>query len=99
MASSEGPAPDRPPIRASVDTLATPLPDDAPQPPPAPVAPSPLAWRRWVLRGIVAIALLVVLLVGVPWVRTALRTVSTDDAYVNGHVTFVAPFGARGYVR
>jgi membrane fusion protein (multidrug efflux system) len=65
-----------------VDTLATPLPDDAPQPP-APVAPSPLAWRRWVLRGIVAIALLVVLLAGVPWVRTALRTVSTDDAYVN----------------
>ncbi len=27
----------------------------------------------------------------VPWVDTALNTVSTDDAYVNGHVTFVAP--------
>jgi membrane fusion protein (multidrug efflux system) len=27
----------------------------------------------------------------VPWVVTALNTVSTDDAYVNGHVTFVAP--------
>jgi membrane fusion protein, multidrug efflux system len=27
----------------------------------------------------------------VPWVNTALNTVSTDDAYVNGHVTFVAP--------
>ena len=26
-----------------------------------------------------------------PWVATALNTVSTDDAYVNGHVTFVAP--------
>lgn len=26
-----------------------------------------------------------------PWVRQLLRTVSTDDAYVNGHVTFVAP--------
>ena len=26
-----------------------------------------------------------------PSVRTALNTVSTDDAYVNGHVTFVAP--------
>jgi membrane fusion protein (multidrug efflux system) len=25
-----------------------------------------------------------------PWVQTALDTVSTDDAYVNGHVTFVA---------
>jgi membrane fusion protein (multidrug efflux system) len=27
----------------------------------------------------------------VPWVDTALNTVSTDDAYVNGHVTLVAP--------
>jgi membrane fusion protein (multidrug efflux system) len=27
----------------------------------------------------------------IPWVLTALNTVSTDDAYVNGHVTFVAP--------
>ena len=26
----------------------------------------------------------------VPWVQTVLNTVSTDDAYVNGHVTFVA---------
>ena len=26
-----------------------------------------------------------------PWVNTALNTVSTEDAYVNGHVTFVAP--------
>jgi membrane fusion protein (multidrug efflux system) len=28
---------------------------------------------------------------GVPWMRLMLNTVSTDDAYVNGHVTFVAP--------
>jgi membrane fusion protein (multidrug efflux system) len=27
----------------------------------------------------------------VPWVDTALNTESTDDAYVNGYVTFVAP--------
>jgi membrane fusion protein (multidrug efflux system) len=27
---------------------------------------------------------------GIPWVRQTLNTVSTDDAYVNGHVTFVA---------
>jgi membrane fusion protein (multidrug efflux system) len=27
----------------------------------------------------------------VPWLRTAVNTISTDDAYVNGHVTFVAP--------
>jgi membrane fusion protein (multidrug efflux system) len=28
---------------------------------------------------------------GIPWVEEMLNTVSTDDAYVNGHVTFVAP--------
>jgi membrane fusion protein (multidrug efflux system) len=27
----------------------------------------------------------------IPWVRIALNTVSTDDAYINGHVTLVAP--------
>jgi len=36
------------------------------------------------------VALFVALFEGVPWLRTALSTVSTDDAYVNGHVTFVA---------
>jgi membrane fusion protein (multidrug efflux system) len=28
---------------------------------------------------------------GLPWIRETLSTASTDDAYVNGHVTFVAP--------
>jgi membrane fusion protein (multidrug efflux system) len=27
---------------------------------------------------------------GIPWIRLTLTTVSTDDAFVNGHVTFVA---------
>jgi len=27
---------------------------------------------------------------GIPWIRLTLSTVSTDDAFVNGHVTFVA---------
>ena len=35
--------------------------------------------------------LAVLLVVGIPWVKEMLNTVSTDDAYVNGHVTFVAP--------
>jgi membrane fusion protein, multidrug efflux system len=39
--------------------------------------------------GIVVVAVLLV--VGVPWVEGMLNTVSTDDAYVDGHVTFVAP--------
>src|SRR6266513_3160104 len=29
--------------------------------------------------------------IGIPWLHRALTTVSTDDAYVNGHVTMVAP--------
>lgn len=37
----------------------------------------------------IGLALLAWLLV--PWVILMLNTVSTDDAYVNGHVTFVAP--------
>ena len=28
---------------------------------------------------------------GIPWIRLMLNTVSTDDAFVNSHVTFVAP--------
>jgi membrane fusion protein, multidrug efflux system len=34
---------------------------------------------------------------GIPWIQLSLNTVSTDDAYVNGHVTFVAP-RVRGQV-
>jgi membrane fusion protein (multidrug efflux system) len=39
--------------------------------------------------GVVVLALLLVF--GIPWVKEMLDTVSTDDAFVNGHVTFVAP--------
>jgi membrane fusion protein (multidrug efflux system) len=41
--------------------------------------------------GGIGLLLLVVAWLGVPWVLRTLKTVSTDDAYVNGHVTFVAP--------
>ena len=48
--------------------------------------------KRKLLAGVLGVAVLAVLLVfGIPWVREMLDTVSTDDAYVNGHVTFVAP--------
>jgi membrane fusion protein (multidrug efflux system) len=48
--------------------------------------------RRKLLAGVLGVAVLAVLLVfGIPWVKEMLNTVSTDDAYVNGHVTFVAP--------
>jgi membrane fusion protein (multidrug efflux system) len=48
--------------------------------------------RRKLLAGVLGVAVLVVLLVfGIPWVEAMLNTASTDDAFVNGHVTFVAP--------
>jgi membrane fusion protein, multidrug efflux system len=48
--------------------------------------------KRNLVLGILGIAVLAILVVfGIPWVKEMLNTVSTDDAYVNGHVTFVAP--------
>jgi membrane fusion protein, multidrug efflux system len=59
-------------------------------PPPPSTAPRITSRRTWVvLLGLVLLAVLLIL--GVPWVREALNTVSSDDAYVNGHVTMVAP--------
>jgi membrane fusion protein (multidrug efflux system) len=50
------------------------------------------ARKRKLLAGVIGVAVVAVLLVfGVPWVKEMLNTVSTDDAFVNGHVTFVAP--------
>ena len=46
--------------------------------------------KSWKLIGGAA-AVVVVLLVGVPKILRVLHTASTDDAYVNSYVTFVAP--------
>src|SRR6516165_133958 len=46
--------------------------------------------RRLVIGVLGVLVLAAVLIFGVPWIRLTLNTVSTDDAYVNGHVTFVA---------
>jgi membrane fusion protein (multidrug efflux system) len=46
--------------------------------------------RAWKAGGGLA-ALLVALYFAIPYTIHALNTVSTDDAYVDGHVTFVAP--------
>ena len=58
-----------------------------PQPPAAPAHPR----RKWLLLAGGAVVLAVAGYFLVPWVETELNTESTDDAYVNGHVTMVAP--------
>jgi membrane fusion protein, multidrug efflux system len=48
-------------------------------------------WKRRFAVGVLAALVLVAIWkIGVPWIELTLNTVSTDDAYVNGHVTFVA---------
>jgi membrane fusion protein (multidrug efflux system) len=54
-------------------------------------APAPRAWRKRLLLVAVPVGLAAAGYFLIPWVVIALTTVSTDDAYVNGHVTFVAP--------
>jgi membrane fusion protein (multidrug efflux system) len=58
-------------------------------PPRAPAVLRAAVWQyRWVVGGGV---LLLVLIQVLPTLVRSWRTVSTDDAYVNGHVTFVGP--------
>jgi membrane fusion protein (multidrug efflux system) len=65
---------------------------EQPVPPPKPTPPGTQHGRRGIWLWICGIGILAVLVVLVePWIARILATVSTDDAYVNGHVTFVAP--------
>jgi membrane fusion protein, multidrug efflux system len=69
---------------ASLDKPSVPEPPAEPKPKPA------HRRRRWrLLVGVIAAVALI--FVGIPLIIHALNTVSTDDGYVNGHVTFVAP--------
>jgi len=65
---------------------------------PPPAAQDPLGtmppsrrWRKWGLAGGVVTGLAAAVYALIPWVETELNTVSTDDAYINGHMTLVAP--------
>jgi membrane fusion protein (multidrug efflux system) len=58
---------------------------------PAPPANQGLTRKRKILIGVLGAVVIAALVFGLPWIRFVLNTVSTDDAYVNGHVTFVAP--------
>jgi membrane fusion protein, multidrug efflux system len=60
---------------------------------PAPVPPQrqPAGRKRKLLLGALGVAVVAAALAfGIPWIRLTLDTASTDDAYVNGYVTFVA---------
>ena len=75
------------------DAPATPT-DGSPrvtQPQPPVTTPPVHRYRKWLLLAGTVAALAVGGYFLVPWVETALNTVSTEDAYVNGHATFVAP--------
>jgi membrane fusion protein (multidrug efflux system) len=48
-------------------------------------------WRKWILLVAVLVGLVAGGVALTPAIQTVLNTVSTDDAYVNGHVTLVAP--------
>ena len=52
--------------------------------------PPAKAGKPW-LKIILALVVAALLFKGIPWVLHSLRTESTDDAYVNSYVTFVAP--------
>jgi membrane fusion protein (multidrug efflux system) len=53
--------------------------------------------RRTLLIGVLGAIVIAAVVFGIPWIRFVLSTVSTDDAFVNGHVTSVAP-RVRGQV-
>jgi len=92
---SNKPGPIDPQPTANGDASAAPDAQSAqtqPEAGPVPQEAPKAARKRKLLAGALGVAVLAVLLVfGIPWVEAMFSTVSTDDAYVNGHVTFVAP--------
>src|SRR5579862_8183481 len=85
---TETPPPIAPPVAAAPEPAAAP----AQPPPPAPApATAPHTGSRWWMWIVLAAGVVLAAIFGVPWIQESLNTVSTDDAFVNGHVTFVAP--------
>jgi membrane fusion protein, multidrug efflux system len=61
-----------------------------PSEPSTPSGHKPKSKRRLMLGAAATLGLAILALFGIPWIKFILTTVSTDDAYINGHVTFVA---------
>jgi len=68
----------------SVEKTATPA-------APIPLTAKPVHRRRRLLMVVGLVVAVLLLFFGIPLLIRAFNTVSTDDAYVNGYVTFVAP--------
>jgi membrane fusion protein (multidrug efflux system) len=73
---------------AALDQKASPLRSD---PGSKPAWYVRITLRKKLLIGVLGAAVIAGSVLGIPRIRFALSTVSTDDAFVNGHVTFVAP--------
>ena len=84
-------SPDTKADRVTPPDHAVPSETNTPRGAPAMPLPAQHRWRRRLLWVAALIALAAGVYFLIPWVLTALNTVSTDDAFVNGHVTFVAP--------
>jgi len=92
---------------SSADATATPkagaaIDRDGELPQTDPVSNLPPANQRFTRRqkfliGVLGAVIIVAAVYGVPWIRQILNTVSTDDAFINGHVTLIAP-RVRGQV-
>jgi len=85
----------RPPPGGATTHPDHPAADVSTDPPPATSPPASVApvhpWRKALLWAGAVAGLAVGAYFLAPTVKTMLDTVSTDDAYVNGHVTYVAP--------
>jgi membrane fusion protein (multidrug efflux system) len=91
--SSESHARDAPATTGAGASVAHDAPSEQTHPPAAPAAAQgrPGAHkRRLLIGGLGVLVLAAALWFAIPWIELTLNTESTDDAYVNDHVTFVA---------
>ncbi len=56
-----------------------------------PSRPGPARRRKLLIGVLGALVVVAAAVFGIPWIELTFSTVSTDDAYVSDHVTFVAP--------
>ncbi len=80
-----------PPGKPNETTPAATTPTAAASKPQPGAAVHAIPRRRRPVRLIVGLIVVMALIFGIRWFVDSLNFVSTDDAYVNGHVTFVAP--------